>query len=198
VKSLHRTDLFQWSRFDEARNIDFHALLWVRPGGNVVFDPLPLSEHDRAHLKELGGAAWVVVTNGDHLRDTVEVVKLTEARIAAPAGERGKIPIPVDRWLGDGESLVPGLVAYACNGSKTPGELAFHLAPDTLITGDLVRGQRANALNLLPAAKLTDVDAAKRSVARLAAIPGITTVLVGDGWPLFHGASEQLARLSSG
>ena len=197
MKSLHRNDLFQWSHFDEERNIDFHSVLWVRPEGNIAFDPLPLSEHDRAHLRELGGAAWVVLTNGDHLRAAVDLMKWTEARLAAPAGERGKIGIPVDRWIADGETIVPGLVAYACAGSKTPGELALHLAPETLITGDLVRGQRANRLNLLPPAKLTDVDAAKRSVARLAAIPGLTTVLVGDGWAVFHGASEQLARLAT-
>jgi hypothetical protein len=30
-------------------------LLWVRPGGNVAIDPLPLSPHDRKHLDTLGG-----------------------------------------------------------------------------------------------------------------------------------------------
>lgn len=197
MKSLHRNDLFQWSQFDEDRDVDFHSVLWVRPEGNLAIDPLPLSDHDRRHLLELGGAAWVVLTNGDHLRAAVDLVKATGARIAAPAGERGKIGIPIDRWIADGEEVVPGLVAHAMDGSKTAGELALHLAPDTLITGDLVRGQRANRLNLLPPGKLTDADAAKRSVARLAAIPGLTTVLVGDGWPLFHDASEQLARLAT-
>src|SRR5690606_35386635 len=50
MKLLYRPDLYAWSRFDEARNIDFHSVLWVREGGNVVIDPLPLSAHEQARL----------------------------------------------------------------------------------------------------------------------------------------------------
>ena len=69
MKLLHRADLFGWSRFDETRNIDFHSVAWVRPQGNVVVDPLPMTAHDMAHLRSLGGAALVIVTNSDHTRD---------------------------------------------------------------------------------------------------------------------------------
>ena len=91
MKSLHRPDLFGWSAFDESRNVDFNGTLWVRPDGNVAIDPMPLSEHDRAHLEALGGAAWVVVTNSDHLRSAQELAAWTGARVAGPAAER-------DRW----------------------------------------------------------------------------------------------------
>ncbi len=197
MKSLHRNDLFQWSYFDEQRDIDFHSVLWVRPEGNIAFDPLPLSDHDLRHVQRLGGVAWVVLTNSDHERAAAGLVAATAAKVAAPSGERATVKLHVDRWLGDADEVVPGLVAYAMTGSKTPGELAFFLTPETLITGDLVRGQRANALNLLPPAKLTDLNAAKHSVGRLAALPGLTTVLVGDGWPLFSGASQQLTQLAT-
>ena len=53
MKSLHRPDLYTWSTFDEARDVDFHGLCWHRPEGNVLIDPLPLSAHDqigRAHV----------------------------------------------------------------------------------------------------------------------------------------------------
>ena len=63
MKRLHRPDLYGWSRFDEDRNIDFHSVLWVRPEGNVLIDPLPLSVHDRAHLESLGSASIIVITN---------------------------------------------------------------------------------------------------------------------------------------
>jgi len=36
MKALHRDDLYGWSTFDTARNLDFHGTLWVRPEGNVV------------------------------------------------------------------------------------------------------------------------------------------------------------------
>ncbi|MGA9520484.1 MAG: hypothetical protein WBV82_03415 [Myxococcaceae bacterium] len=57
MKALHRADLFGWSRFDASRNLDFNSTLWVRPSGNVLIDPLELSDHEMAHLRELGGAA---------------------------------------------------------------------------------------------------------------------------------------------
>ena len=30
MKALHRPDLFSWSQFDEARNLDFHSVAWIR------------------------------------------------------------------------------------------------------------------------------------------------------------------------
>ena len=59
MKQHHRPDLFGWSVFDPDRDIDFHSVVWVRKKGNVVIDPLPMSDHDRAHLESLGGAALV-------------------------------------------------------------------------------------------------------------------------------------------
>ena len=197
VKRLHRPDLFGWSRFDEARNLDFHSVLWRREGGNVVVDPLALSEHDRRHLAELGGVAWIVVTNSDHVRDAAALAAATGARIAGPAGERTSFPIECDRWLADGDEIVPGLRAYTLEGSKTPGELALVLEETTLITGDLVRAHEGGRLCLLPDAKLTDRASALASVARLAALPAIEAVLVGDGWPIFRHGGEALRELGA-
>ena len=53
MKRTHRKDLYCWSRFDEARNMDFNSWAWARPAGTVLVDPLPLSEHDRAELETL-------------------------------------------------------------------------------------------------------------------------------------------------
>lgn len=195
MKSLHRPDLFAWSRFDEARNLDFNTFVWVRPKGNIVFDPLEASPHDVDHLVALGGVAWIVITNGDHLRATRALAARFGAKVAAPTAERAAIDLPVDRWLTDGEELVPGLRTIAMRGSKTPGEVAFHLAPDSVITGDLVRGARGGSLNMLQADKLIDPAAARASVAGLAAIPGVNAVLVGDGWCVFEGGSAKLAAL---
>lgn len=195
MKTLHRPDLFGWSHFDEARNVDFHGVLWRRPEGNVAFDPLPLSPHDLAHLEALGGVGWVALTNSDHLRGTQALVERFGARVAAPRGERGRFGLEVTRWLGEGEALVPGLVAVELEGSKTPGELAYVLEETTLITGDLVRAHQGGRLNLLPDAKLADPAAARRSVARLAALPRIEAVLVGDGWPVFREGRARLAEL---
>jgi hypothetical protein len=198
MKKLHRADLYNFSRFDESRNIDFHSLLWVREGGNVAVDPLPLSEHDARHLTELGGAALVILTNSDHVRDVARFAALTGARVLGPRAERQGFPFACSDWLGDGDRPVPGLEVVALDGSKTPGELALLIdgpAGRTLVTGDLIRAHQGGALNLLPDAKLSDRAAALRSVARLCDPGNIDAVLPGDGWPVFRDGTRALREL---
>lgn len=194
MKSLHRPDLYSWSTFDEARNVDFHGLCWVREEGNVLIDPLPMSVHDRAHLAEVGGVEHILITNSDHTRAAAALKEQFGAIIYGPRAERGVFP--ADRWVGEGE-VFPGLVALELDGSKTPGELAFVLQGSTLITGDLVRAHRAGALMMLPDAKLVDRPRAVASVQRLAALPGIEAVLVGDGWQVFAGGGRLLSELAA-
>ena len=38
MKRLHRPNLYGWSVFNPDRDIDFHAVLWVRDDGNIAFD----------------------------------------------------------------------------------------------------------------------------------------------------------------
>ena len=195
MKRLHRADLWGWSVFDEGRNIDFNSVLWVQAGGNIAIDPLPLSPHDRAHIDSLGGVATIVITNSDHVRGTEELATGTGARVLGPAAERAKLLLRCDGYLADGDEVTTGLVALALHGSKTPGELALVLEGSTLITGDLVRAHRGGGLDLLPDAKLTSRDAALGSLRRLADLPGIEAVLVGDGWPVFRDGGRALREL---
>ena len=198
MKRLHRSDLYAWSQFDRERNVDFNSVLWVRSEGNVIIDPMPLSAHDEAHLAELGGVAWVVVTNSDHTRAAEDLRRLHGAKIAGPAAEQAAFGISCDRWLKEGDELVPGLVTLELEGSKTPGELALVLEGTTLITGDLVRAHRAGSLMLLPDAKLKDKGAARESVRRLSELPDVDVVLVGDGWHVFSGGRDALRALAEG
>ncbi len=195
MKRLHRSDLYGCSQFDEERNIDFHSVVWIRPAGNVIIDPLPLSDHDQNHLKNLGGAAWIVITNSDHIRAAAAVAQLTEAKVLGPQGESRTFAIPCDRWLSEGDEVVPGLAVLEMQGSKTPGELALVLEHTTVITGDLIRAHAAGAVCLLPDAKLTDTVQALQSVERIVHLPNIEALLVGDGWPIFRDASAVLAEL---
>lgn len=197
MKQLHRKDLFGWSEFNQERNLDFHSVLWVRQKGNVLIDPLALSVYDFKHLQTLGGASIIVITNSDHIRDAVNIATLTGASIFGPAGEKESFPINNVRWIVDNEEIVPGLVAYQLDGSKTPGELALVLEDSTLITGDLVRSHLAGELCMLPDAKLSDRRLAQQSVARLANLAAIDTVLTGDGWPVFTQGHAALQRLLS-
>jgi len=181
--------------FNEERNIDFHGTLWVRESGNVLIDPMPMSEHDRNHLEKLGGAAHLLITNSDHVRDSQNLVESTGARCWGPVAEKGSFPVSCDEWLGEGDQPLPGLRVFAMEGSKTPGELAFLLENTTLITGDLIRAHEGGRLCMLPEAKLQDRNAAITSVKRMASLKDIETVLPGDGWPVFSKGAEALKQI---
>lgn len=195
MKQLHRKDLFGWSEFNQERNLDFHSVLWLREQGNILIDPLPLSDHDTQHLQTLGGASIIIITNSDHCRDAEKLAKRTGAKIFGPLGEQDNFPINCSRWLSDKDEVVPGLISYQLEGSKTAGELALLLENSTLISGDLIRCHVAGELCLLPDAKLTDKKLALQSVTRFANLSGIESVLTGDGWPIFNHGHEALEQL---
>ncbi len=195
MKSLHRPDLYSWSTFNPARNIDFNGIAWVRPDGNILIDPVALSNHDWNHLKSLGGVVWIILTNSDHARATLDIAQQTGAKIAGPLAEKDTFPIACDCWLSDGEELVPGLKTIELQGSKTPGELALLLEDTTLITGDLVRAYTAGSLTILPDEKLLNREDAVASVRRLAQLSQVEVVLVGDGWSVFRDGRERLKEL---
>jgi hypothetical protein len=193
MKALHRQEFWGWSEFNPERNLDFHSVLWLRPEGNCAFDPLPLSEHDLKHLLSLGGLSRIFVSNSDHLRDALHLSEQTGASLWGPAAEKEQLNC--QHWLNDGDEPLPGLKVFVLNGSKTPGELAFLIENQTLITGDLIRSHRAGQLCLLPDAKLSDKTAAQASVRRLLACSEIEAVLTGDGWPVFRAGLAALKEL---
>lgn len=191
MKQTHRPDVLTWCIFDTARNLDFNGYAWIRAAGNVLIDPVALSPHDRAHLDQLGGAAFIVVTNSDHTREAAELAEAYGAKIIGPDAERGEFH--ADVWVSEGDEPVPGLLIHTLDGSKTPGELALRLE-ETLVFGDLVRGHVGGELNLLPPAKLKDETRARSSVRRLIS-PKIEAVLVGDGWSAFRDGAARLRDL---
>ena len=195
MKRLHLPHLFGWSVFDQDRNIDFHSTVWVRPEGNVAIDPLPLTDHDEAHLRELGGVAWIVITNSDHVRDSIRLAENTGAQLIGPSQEANQFPVECTRWLTDGDEVVPGMSALELEGSKTPGELALLLEGSTLITGDLIRAHEGGALCLLPEVKLLNKHKAIASLRRLILLPELEALLPGDGWPVFRDAKLLIQEL---
>jgi len=160
-----------------------------------LIDPVALSNHDWKHLESLGGVTWIVLTNSDHVRSAKEIADQTYAKIAGPVAEKEHFPIYCDRWLSDGDELVPGLKVLELEGSKTPGELALLLEETTLITGDLVRAYRAGGLEVLPDEKLVNKQKVVASVRRLAALEKVEAVLVGDGWSVFRDGRDRLKEL---
>jgi glyoxylase-like metal-dependent hydrolase (beta-lactamase superfamily II) len=196
VKQLHRSDLFNWSEFNEERNIDFNGTLWLSPAGNVLIDPVTFTEHDINHLESLGGAAHVIITNSDHVRDAAKILLITGAKCWGPAAEKEDFPISCDGWLSEEEQPIKGIEVFCLNGSKTPGELALLIDNKTLVTGDLIRSHEGGHLRMLPEAKLQNRELALKSIKRMASITNIQAVIPGDGWPVFNYGHEALLTLS--
>jgi len=195
MKSLHKNNLYCWSQFDEDRNIDFHSYLWVRDEGNIVFDPLPLTSHDKDHLHSLGKVSHIIISNSDHVRNATELAAETGAQIWGPAAEKESFPIECSKWLDESKDLIEGLDVYCMAGSKTDGELAFVIEGDTLITGDLIRAHSGGKLCILPDAKLQNRDEAIKSVKKLADIKDVKAILPGDGWPIFRDGETIMSEL---
>ena len=195
MKNTHHNNIYTWAQFDPERNIDFNSFFLVGPNKNIIIDPLPLTDHDREHLRKLGGVQWIVVTNSDHIRDTEAITTSMGAKIAAPKQEKHSFTIHADKWIGEGDDLFQDLQIFELEGSKTPGELTFLFEGKTLITSDLIRGQKGGALNLLPDKKIKDHKQAVKSISRFLDFKNIDTVLVGDGWHIFNQGYEHLKKL---
>ena len=53
MKALALDGFYSWTRYNHEKGMDFNGHLWVRPGGNVLIDPVPMDADDFAHLQKL-------------------------------------------------------------------------------------------------------------------------------------------------
>lgn len=185
MKQLILEGFYTWSVFNQDKQMDFNGHLWVRPEGNVLVDPVALSPEDFTQLEELGGAAWCVLTNSDHLRATAELKERLGFRVICHEAEAPTLGIAADRVVKSGEELFDGMLAVHIAEGKTPGEMALLLPRHgAILFGDIVRGSPMGALRLLPDQKLRNPALALQSLRRLLPLP-VRHVLVGDGASVF-------------
>jgi glyoxylase-like metal-dependent hydrolase (beta-lactamase superfamily II) len=198
-------DLLSWSAYQPDRRIDFNGFYWRREAGGVLIDPMPLREDSASWLREQeGNVRWIVLTNADHLRDSLALRDAFGSRIVAPESDREALDGCADEWYGDSEPLPEDLawVIDVCwqRGGKTTAEAVLHLAPlRAILFGDAVRSHESGVLRLLPAPKLSDRAQLERDVATLReryfGDEQIRAVLLGDGDCLFTGARSAFVEL---
>src|SRR5689334_3703997 len=122
MKQLVIPGFYSWSIFDVERQMDLNGHVWVRPGGNILIDPVDMKADDRAHLDELGGAKLCVITNADHRRETEALQKHFGFDIICHAADAAALELKVARTVQGGEEIVDGMVALHMPHGKTPGE----------------------------------------------------------------------------
>jgi glyoxylase-like metal-dependent hydrolase (beta-lactamase superfamily II) len=193
MKRLSLDNFYSWSVFSEQRQIDFSGHLWVRDEGNVIIDPVAISDSDLAQLMELGGAALIVATNRDHARMTAFFRDQTGAAVAAHEEDVSSFSFTIDRRLTNGEEVVPGMKVVHLRHGKSPGEIAL-VWPElrAAFVSDLVWGGPSGSLSFLPDEVLADPPRAALELRKLLAYPDLETVLVGDGDSIFGNGRQRL------
>lgn len=192
MKRLMIEDLYSWSVFSEARQIDFNGHLWVREEGNIAIDPVAMCDADRAQLEQLGGVKYIVITNRDHEREAAAFQEWTGAEVIVPESDADEMDIKPARTISDGETIVPGLRAIHLSSGKSPGEIALYFSEKSAILfGDIVAGEPMGRLSLLADDKLADAPKAAMELRKVLGLR-FNTVLVGDGHSLFKEGRQEL------
>ena len=196
MKRVMFDDLYTWSVFNEEKQFDFNGFLWVREAGNILIDPVPMSENDGAQLDALGGAALIVLTNRDHERDAVAFQERTGAQIVAHEADAPLFELAVDRTVTDGEEIVPDLQVLHLEHGKSPGEIALLWRGGRVaFIGDYVWGHPVGSLVLGAEPAVTDPAQAALQLRKLLAIPQLDALLLGDGHSICHGAKDGLQAM---
>ncbi|MDA1193323.1 MAG: cupin domain-containing protein [Candidatus Poribacteria bacterium] len=192
MKRLAFEGFYAWSVFSDARQMDFNGHVWVREGGNVLIDPVPMSGADFAQLTGLGGAALIVITNRDHERDAAPFKAKLGAEIVCHEADAALLEHAPDRTVGHNEEIVPGLRTVHLEHGKSPGEMALYWQElGVMLVGDIVSGAPVGKLSLLPDEKLDDPAKAAQELRQLF-FHHWDALLVGDGHSLLSGAKEAL------
>ena len=192
MKQILFDDMYSWSVFSEMRQIDFNGHLWVRPDGNVLIDPVVMTDADLEQFDALGAAAWIVVTNRDHEREAAFFKKRTGAQLVAHAEDADLLESKVDHVVRNGDMIVPGLDTIHLPHAKTPGEIALYWPERRLVlAGDLVVGAPLGRLSLLMDEKLAHPSQAALGLRRLLQLD-FDGLLVGDGHSILQNARSLL------
>ena len=136
----------------------------------------------------------IVETHGhwDHWQALAEVVKETGAPVLATAADAPELPVGVDRFLADGDTVTVGtatLTAITLVG-HTPGSVALHYAPEGghLFTGDSLFPGGVGNTEQDPARFATLIDDVERKL--FDAFPDSTWVYPGHGADTTLGAER--------
>ncbi len=192
MKQLVIPGFYSWSEFSHAKQMDFNGYLWVREGGNLLIDPVPMSDDDIRFTEAQGGVRWCIITNADHARDVAHLRQHFGFTVAAHSTDAPRLGVPVDERLEDGDEPIPGLHVLHLAHGKTPGEVALWLPErSTLVAGDILQGAPAGALSLPADSKLADPPRAALELRKLLRLP-VANLLVGDGHSLFGNAREAI------
>lgn len=179
-----------WHTYSPAVKADLFSTAFLAGNELTIVDPVALPAKLRAELDSLGPIANIVVTNANHLRDTLTFSR--SAAIFAPSQLNGEITD--NRPLSDG-LRVGQLQAIKIDGAAD-GEFALYHSGEggTLIVGDALINFEPHGFVLLPKKYCTDQKRMIRSLRGLLDFD-FNRVFFAHGNPIMTGARQRLASL---
>ena len=189
---LVSTSFAIWYTHDPTVKADLFSTAFAARNELTVVDPIALPSLLRAELDSLGRVTTIVVTNANHLRDTVNFS--CSASIFAPTDLNADLTH--NHALSDGLQIGP-FRAIKIDGA-TDGEFALYHPDDggALIVGDTLINLEPHGFDLLPQKYCNNKKRMIRSLRRLLDLD-FNRIFFAHGNPIVTRARERLASLLS-
>ena len=186
--------LYYWSVYEPAVKCEIGCTALKLPSGWVVIDPVPLVDEAWKELLALAPLRAILLTNGNHVRDAINVRDKHGVPVATAADTRRDITeLRPDVTLLPNE-LLYGISAVAIPGA-TPGETAFYSKTGVMIVGDaLINVSSEAGLEYLPDKYCADAAQNRASLRKLLDFD-FHTLTLAHGAPVTTCAKEKLTAL---
>ena len=186
--------LYHWSVYDPSVKCEIGCTALKLASGWVVIDPVPLAETAWKELLALAPLRAILLTNGNHVRDTVALRLKHQVPVVTAADTRRDITeLKPEVTLLPGE-LLYGITPIAIPGA-TPGETAFYSKTGVMILGDAVINTSPEAgLGFLPDKYCVNAEQNRTSLLKLLDYD-FHTLTFAHGAPVTTHAKEKLSAL---
>ena len=118
------------------------ALLVESPGGNVLWDCLPLLDEMAAFVESRGGLRAIAISHPHYYTTMVEWAHRFDCPVLIHESDREWVLRPDDAiefWSGDTRELWDGLTLLRLGGHFAGGQVLHWPAGDALLSGDIVQ-----------------------------------------------------------
>jgi len=186
--------LYHWSVYEPSVKCEIGCTALKLPSGWVVIDPVPLAGSAWNELLTLAPLRAILLTNGNHVRDTVALKTLHQVPVVTAADTRRDIAeLKPDVTLLPGE-LLYGITSIAIPGA-TAGETAFYSKTGVMILGDaIINTSTETGLEFLPDKYCADAKQNRASLRKLLEYD-FHTLTMAHGAPVTTHAKEKLSAL---
>ena len=181
-----------WYTYDPTAKADLFSTAAAARNELTVVDPIALLAPHRTQLDSLGRVANIIVTNANHLRDTLNFSY--SASIFAPSELNAELTH--NHPLSDGLQVGP-FRAIKIDGAAD-GEFALYQPDDagTLVVGDALINFEPHGFDLLPPKYCNNQKQMIRSLRHLLDLD-FNCIFFAHGNPIVTHARERLASLLS-